>query len=96
MIKFDICSAYHFIDIRLPDTEYLAFSFPDPKGTSHYYKFLVLPFRLGVAPYIFSKLTRPLIAKWRGGGEGRKIIMFLDDGFGTADTISLAQECLNN
>ena len=29
MIKFDICSAYHFIDIRLPDTEFLGFSFPD-------------------------------------------------------------------
>ncbi|KAH3702743.1 hypothetical protein DPMN_077769 [Dreissena polymorpha] len=27
---------------------------------------------------------RPLIAKWRG--EGKKIIMFLDDGFGTAET----------
>ena len=57
MTKFDICSAYHFIDIELPDTEHLAFSFPDQKGASHYHKFLVLPFGLGVGPYIFSKLT---------------------------------------
>ena len=88
MIKFDICSAYHFIDIRLPDTEFLGFSFPDKNGINHFYKFLVLPFGLGVAPYIYTKLTRPLIAKWRG--EGKKIIMFLDDGFGSGDTQDLA------
>ena len=90
MIRFDICSAYHFIDIRLPDTEYLAFAFIDEKGVNQYYKFLVLPFGLGVAPFIYTKLTRPLIAKWRG--EGKKMIMFLDDGFGTADTLSLAKD----
>lgn len=90
MIKFDICSAYHFIDIRLPDTEYLGFSFLDEKGVNLFYKFLVLPFGLGVAPYIYTKLTRPLIAKWRG--EGKKIIMFLDDGFGTADSLARAQD----
>ena len=89
MIKFDICSAYHFIDIRLPDTEYLAFSFPDKIGVMRYYKFLVWPFGLGVALYIWTKLTRPLIAKWRE--EGLKIIMFLDDGFGAAETLSLAE-----
>ena len=31
MIRFDICLAYHFIDIRLPDTEYLDFAFIDEK-----------------------------------------------------------------
>lgn len=29
---------------------------------------------------------RPLVAKWRG--EGKKVIMFLDDGFGCGDTRS--------
>ena len=80
MIKFDICSAIYFIDIRLPDTEYLAFSFSDQKRVSHYYTSLVLPFGLGVAPYIFSKLTRPLIAKLRGGWgveKERKLSCFL-------------------
>ena len=43
MIRFDTCSAYHFIDIRLPDTEYIAFAFIDEKGANQYYKFLVKP-----------------------------------------------------
>ena len=63
------------MDIRLPDTEYLAFSFSDQKWASHYYKFLVLPFGLGVTPCIFSKLTRPLIAEWRR--KERKLPCFL-------------------
>ena len=27
-----------------------------------------------------------------GGGEGKKMIMFLEDGFGTADTLFLAKD----
>ena len=84
MIKFDIHSAYHFIDIFYEHTEYLGFSFTGENGNISYYKFLVLPFGLGVAPYLYTKFTRPLIAKWRG--EGKKVIMFLDDGFGSASS----------
>ena len=85
MIKFDIHSAYHFLDIFYDHTQYLGFSFIDPGSDQvTYYKFLVLPFGLGVAPYLYTKFTRPLIAKWRG--EGKKVIMFLDDGFGTSGT----------
>lgn len=94
MIKFDIHSAYHFIDIFYEHTEFLGFSFPDINGNICYYKFLVLPFGLGVAPYLYTKFTRPLIKKWRG--EGKKVILFLDDGFGTAgsleQTVQLASE----
>lgn len=73
MIKFDICSAYHILDIRLSDTVYLRFSFPDKEGVIQYSKFLVLAFGLGVAPFIFTKLTRPLIAKCMGGKGGGRI-----------------------
>ena len=94
MIKFDIHSAYHFIDIFYEHTEFLGFSFPDENGNVSYFKCLVLPFGLGVAPYLYTKFTRPLITKWRG--EGKKVIMFLDDGFGTAgsfdSTVQLASE----
>lgn len=68
MIKFDIHSAYHFLDIYYNHTQYLGFSFPDKDGNLCYYKFLVLPFGLGVAPYLYTKFTRPLISKWRGEG----------------------------
>jgi hypothetical protein len=44
---------------------------------------MVLPFGLSSAPYVFTKLTRPLVAKWRC--EGKRVIMFLDDGLGSGD-----------
>ena len=69
MIKFEICSAYHFTDIWLPDTEYLTFSFPDKKGVSHYYKVLVLPFGLRVAPFIYTTLTQQFDSKMEGQSE---------------------------
>ncbi|MES9971262.1 MAG: reverse transcriptase domain-containing protein, partial [Candidatus Thiodiazotropha sp.] len=80
MIKWDIHSAYHFIEVYYPHTEFLGFSWPDKDGVVCYYKFLVLAFGLRTAPYLFSKVVRPLVSKWRG--EGKKVIMYLDDGFG--------------
>ena len=44
MIKFDLTSAYHFIDIYPPHTTYLGFAWPNDSGEMCYYKFLVLPF----------------------------------------------------
>jgi len=52
MIKFDIHSAYHFVDIFPKHTTYLGFSFPDKDGKNCYYKFRVLAFGLGVAPFL--------------------------------------------
>lgn len=75
MFKFDIHSAYHFISIFPLHTIFLGFSW----GYTCFYKFLVLPFGLSTAPYLFTKLTRQLISKWRG--EGKMVSMFLDDGW---------------
>ena len=83
-IKFDLTSAYHFIEIFKPHTDYLGFSWIDKNGQVQYYKFLVLPFGLSSACYVFTKLTRPLVKKWRG--EGKLVLMFLDDGFGCASS----------
>ena len=49
MIKFDLTSAYHFVEIFRPHTEYLGFSWVDKTGKSVYYKFLVMPFGLSSA-----------------------------------------------
>lgn len=84
MIKSDITSAYHFIEIYRPHREYLGFSWTNKDGIQLFYKFLVLPFGLSSACYIFTKVTRPLISKWRA--EGKSVLMFLDDGFGCAKT----------
>ena len=40
--------------------------------------FAVLPFGLSAAPYLFTKLMRPLVRFWRA--RGLKAIMYLDDG----------------
>ncbi|XP_076105680.1 uncharacterized protein LOC143073808 [Mytilus galloprovincialis] len=78
--QFDIVSAYHHVNILMPHTEYLGFSWRH-ENTDKWYKFLVLPFGLSSACYIFTKITRPLIKKWRG--EGKQVLMYLDDGLGT-------------
>ncbi|VDI13306.1 Hypothetical predicted protein [Mytilus galloprovincialis] len=78
--QFDIVSAYHHVNIFMPHTEFLGFSWRH-ENTEKWYKFLVLPFGLSSACYIFTKITRPLIKKWRG--EGKQVLMYLDDGLGT-------------
>lgn len=40
--------------------------------------FTVLPFRLSSAPYIFTKLFRPLVKHWRS--KGIHSVVYLDDG----------------
>lgn len=87
MIKFDLTSAYHFIEIYKPHTKFLGFSLKDKTGKTNYFKFLVLPFGLSSACSVF---TRPLIAKWRD--ERELILMFLDDGFGCAHIFSSSEQ----
>ena len=77
--KFDLHSAYHHLDIFEGHTQFLGFSW-NFEGSVKYFKFKVLPFGLSSACYIFTKLTRPLIKKWRG--EGKQVLMYLDDGLG--------------
>ena len=38
----------------------------------------VLPFGLASACYVFTKLLRPLVKKWRG--SGMRAIVYIDDG----------------
>lgn len=79
MIKFDITSAYHFLNVKDTHTDFLGFSWVDNSGNVVYYKFLVMPFGLCSASHVFNKVCRPLVHKWRG--EGKMVTMFLDDGF---------------
>ena len=74
--KFDLKSGYHHIDIcPQPDT-FFGFSW---KGK--YFCFTVLPFDLSTAPFIFSKCLREMVKY--GRKNSIKIVMYLDDGFGT-------------
>lgn len=91
MFSFDLKSGYHHIDIFPEHRKFLAFSWSFADGSVRYFMFSVLPFGLSSAPYIFTKLLKPLVKKWRG--EGKSIILFLDDGLGAAQPFNLAKIC---
>ena len=75
--KFDLKSGYHHVDIYCEHQKYLGFRW-DTEGCPQFYVFIVLPFGLSTAYYIFTKLLRPMIRQWRG--RGLKAIIYLDDG----------------
>ena len=73
-IKFDLKSGYHHVEIDKNFTKYLGFAW----GGGSWFEFKVLPFGLKSAPYVFTKILRPLVQKWRE--EGMKFVLYLDDG----------------
>ncbi|XP_057308177.1 uncharacterized protein LOC130646058 [Hydractinia symbiolongicarpus] len=75
---FDLKHGYHHIPIHEHDRKYLGFPWTFPDNTVKYYQFLVLPFGLASACYAFTKLTRPLLTKWRK--DGIRCTMYLDNG----------------
>lgn len=84
MFHFDFRSGYHHIDIFEEHWTYLGFSWTED-GVTSYYVFVVLPFGLSTAPYIFTKVCRVLIKYWRANGI--KIAIFIDDGIGAAGSL---------
>ena len=87
MFSFDLKSGYHHVEIFQPHQTFLGFSW-DFQGETRFYVFTVLPFGLSVAPYIFTKILRPLVGWWRANGI--YIAVFLDDGWSIADDYNSA------
>ena len=83
MFSFDLKSGYHHIEIFDEHWQYLGFSWTE-RGVTRFYVFLVLPFGLATAGYIFTKVVRVLVRFWRS--LGIKIVVFLDDGIGVGET----------
>ena len=79
MIKYDIQSAYRHISIRESQIGMLGFSW-QISGQIIYFKLLVLLFGMSCAPYIYAKLTRPLIKNWHS--DSKRVLMYSDDCFG--------------
>ena len=69
----DLKSGYHHVDVAMCHRRYLGFEW----GES-FYTFVVLPFGLSSAPYVFTKMMCPLVRLWRS--NGLKAIVYLDDG----------------
>ena len=67
VFSFDIKQGYHHVDMHPDSIPYLGFSW-EIDGVMRYFVFLVLPFGLTSAPFIFTKLVRVLVKLWRGQG----------------------------
>ena len=80
MFKFDLKSGYHHVEIFPDHRRFLAFSWDFGNGVLKHFQFAVLPFGLSSAPYLFTKLLRPVITSWRC--KGIPMENFLDDGLG--------------
>lgn len=82
MFTFDLKSGYHHVDIFQDHRKFLSFAWVFSDGRTRYFQFSVLPFGLSSAPYLFTKLLKPLVKKWRS--QGVTILVYLDDGLGAA------------
>ena len=89
MFSFDLKSGYHHVEIFHEHRQYLSFSWIFSSGVTRYFQFSVLAYGLSSAPYLFTKLLKPLVKKWRT--EGKSIVVFLDDGLGAAADYSKAR-----
>ena len=74
---FDLESGYHHIDINRNFWKFLGFSWKF-SGVTKYFVFTVLPFGLSSACYLFTRMLRPFVARWRSFGIFA--IVYIDDG----------------
>ena len=64
---FDLKNGYYHISINNEHQKYLGFSWLYKTGQTKYYVYVVVAFGLSPACYLFTKMVRPLVKKWRGG-----------------------------
>jgi hypothetical protein len=82
----DVKDAYHMIPVHTDHRKYLRFRW---KG--HLYQYTCLPFGLNVAPRLYTKLMKPVLASLRS--KGYKSVSYLDDCLCIGDTEKI---CLKN
>ena len=78
MFSFDMKSGYNHVEIFSGHRQYLSFSWTFSSVQFRYFHFEVVPFGISSAPYLFTKILKLLVKKWRL--EGKTIVVFLDDG----------------
>jgi hypothetical protein len=86
VISFDIKSAYHHVTIHPSHRPWLGIQFE-----GKFYQFVALPFGLNISPWLFTKVMRCPINYWRKK-HSFKIGCFIDDGYATATSATLASE----
>ena len=72
MATLDLKDAYYLVPIKKKDRKFLRFSY-----RGELFEFNCLPFGLNVAPYVFTKLLKPVAAYLRK--RGFTSVFYLDD-----------------
>ena len=72
LFKVDLEAAYHHVAMHPESWGFLGFQW-----RGQYYEFTVLPFGLATAPWVFTKVTRTLVGRWRT--RGIRLVHYLDD-----------------
>lgn len=83
-VRFDFRGGYHHIAIHENSRKLLGFEWKN-----QYFMFNALPFGLCSAPWIFTKVFRPLVKKWRS--EGFTVFLYIDDGLILGESF---EECM--
>lgn len=93
LAKFDFRKGYHHVSMSPESQKFLGFTW-DYLGQKRFFKFTVLPFGLSIAPWLFTKLFRPLVKRWRTRGIG--VVLYLDDGLVFGETRERTQEAIQS
>ena len=87
--KFYLKSGYHLVEKFEGYQTYLSFLWKID-NIMKFFVFTVLPFGLSTAPFVFTKMIKPLVEYWRF--DSIKIACFLDDGLGIDNTFEKVLE----
>ena len=82
MATFDIRKGYYHVCLHPSVRRFFGISFV-LNGVTYYARYIVAPFGFSPMQWLFTKLLKPWITKWRG--EGKKILIFIDDGLIVGD-----------
>lgn len=80
MFIFDLKFGYYYVEIFLEYRKYLLFVWIFFLGCISFFQFFVFLFGFSFVFYLFIKLFKFLVKKWRF--EIKLIVVYLDDGFG--------------
>lgn len=88
LITIDLTDAYHLINIHESHRKFLRFEF-----LGQLYEFVCMPFGLCTAPYVFTKIMKPIVSYLRL--LGFILVLYLDDFLILAKTFKLCMEHKN-
>jgi len=71
-VSYDLMSGYYHVGLHPSSRTFVGFH-----SGGRYYVYNCLPFVLSTAPWVFSKVMRELVMKWRR--EGIRLLPYIDD-----------------